>query len=251
MERPKNFIRLLTFFFLMSVSLSFLNAQNTYQKIVYNAYISGDMQKWAAVINTMEKNGEYKTLGQKLELISYYYGYIGYALGLKNYDQAEKLLSKAEKHIAAALAQSPKISTANAYKGSFIGFRIALSKFKAITLGPESASYINKAFESDKSNIQAVVDRANSYFYTPALFGGNKTEAIKLYNQGIKLFESTGTAEHNWFYLSVLTTLARAYEKVNKTNEALAVYKKILQIEPEFSWVKKELYPALLKKSGK
>lgn len=251
MEKPKNFIRLLTIIILIFITFSTLKAQNTYGKIVYNAYIAGDMQKWAAVINTMEKNGEYKTLEQKLELISYYYGYIGYQLGLKNYDQAEKLLSKAEKHIAAALAQNPRNATANAFRGSFIGFKIALSKFKAITLGPESASYINKAFESDKNNIQAVVDRANSYFYTPALFGGNKNEAIKLYNHGVKLIETGKHTEQNWFYLSVLTTLAKAYEKMHKNAEALTIYRKILHIEPNFNWVKNELYPALLKKTTK
>jgi len=248
MERKKHkYKRLIFLILLISITSSFF-AQTTYQRIVYQAYISGNMSKWVAVINTMEKNGENKTLNQKLELINYYYGYIGYLLGLKKYDQAEKIIAKGDKLIKEVLAVQKQNATANAYKGSFIGFRIALSKFKAITLGPESSSYINKALEYDKNNVQAIVDKANIYFYTPALFGGNKNEAIRFYKQGIAVFEKSENAENNWFYLSVLTTLAKAYEKINKPNEALIVYRKILKIEPEYHWVKNELYPELIRK---
>ncbi len=250
MERQKYKYKRLILFILLTLFTSIVFSQTAYQKIVYHAYTSGDMSKWIAVINTIEKNGETKTVEQKLELINYYYGYIGYLLGLKKYDQAEKIMAKGDKLITAILSVDNQNATANAYKGSFIGFRIALSKFKAITLGPESASYINKAFEKDKNNVQAIIDKGNIYFYTPALFGGNKNEAIKFYKHGIEILEKSGHTHYNWFYLSSLTTLAKAYEKINKPKDAIAIYKRILKIEPEFNWVKNNLYPELLKKNG-
>jgi len=248
MERSKYYYKRLIFFILLTLISNAISSETAYRNIVYNAYITGDLTKWVAVINTIEKNGETKTVTQKLELINYYYGYIGYLLGSKKYEQAEKMIDKGDKLIKETLALDNQNPTANAYKGSFIGFRIALSKFKAITLGPESASYINKAYEKDKNNVQAIVDKANIYYYTPSLFGGNKNEAIKFYKQGISLIEKSGDTEHNWFYLSVLTALAKAYEKINKPHEALSVYRNILKIEPQYHWVKNELYPALLKK---
>lgn len=249
MERQKHYYKRLTFIVLL-ISITFVvSSQTANQRIVYQAYINGDMTKWHAVIQNIEKNGETKTMNQKLELINYYYGYIGYLLGLKKNEIAEKYITKGDKLINEILGVDNQNATANAYKGSFIGFRIALSKFKAISLGPESMSFVNKAYEKDKNNVQAVVDKANIYFYTPSLFGGNKNEAIKLYKQGIGMIERSGNTEYNWFYISILTTLAKAYERINKPKEALIVYRKILKIEPEYSWVKNELYPALLKRN--
>ncbi len=251
MERPKYKYKGLIMIFLSFICLHFTEAQNTYRKTIYNAYISGDMATWVAVIQKMEKNSELKTFDQKLELVNYYYGYIGYLLGLKKYEQAENYILKGNILLDQLLKSDKNNATVNAYKSAFIGFKIALSKFKAITLGPESASFINKAFETDKNNIQAIVDKANALFYTPNLFGGNKKEAIRLYKIGIQKMEQTRISENNWFYLSVLTTLAKALEKTGKMEDAMAVYKKILTVEPNYQWVKKTLYPELIQKMKK
>lgn len=248
MEKQKYKLRFLTFAFFIIFVANSVSSQQASRKIIYKAYIDGDMNKWLAVMNTIEKNGDTKSVEQKIELINYYYGYIGYLLGIKKFEQAQKMIDKADIIINDVLSVRHDNSTGLAYKGSFTGFRIALSKFKAITLGPVSASYINKALEKDKNNIQATVDKGNIYFYTPPVFGGNKSEAIKLYKYGIELLEKSGNTQNNWFYLSVLTTLAKAYEKINKPQDALTVYRKILKIEPEFSWVKNDLMPELMKK---
>lgn len=56
--------------------------ESNYQHAIYQSYISGNMNKWASVITAAEKENSANT-ERRLELISYYYGYIGYLIGTK------------------------------------------------------------------------------------------------------------------------------------------------------------------------
>ena len=248
MEKSKYALIGLVISFTFLFSTHSINAQSAYKKIIYNAYINGDMNKWANVIYTIEQNGDVKTTDQKLELVSYYYGYIGYLLGIKNYEKAQLMIPKGEKIISQVLALSPKNSTAYAFKGSFIGFRISMNKFKAMTLGSESAANIKKGYEIDPSNVQVLIDKANALYHTPKLFGGDKNEALKLFQKGLKLIENSKNTTNNWFYLNVLSLTARAHESLNQNEQALQLYEKTLRFEPDYKRVKNELLPALKKK---
>lgn len=237
--------------FLVLLILGFsaaISAQSIYKPVVYKAYIQGDMKKWEQVISQMEK-AELNTVDERLELVGYYYGYIGYLLGIKKYEPAAKYTDKGDKLIALVLKQSPKNATAYAFKGSYIGFRIGMSKFKAITLGPESNKNIVRALELDPANIQAITDNANSLYHTPRLFGGNKEESLKLFLKAAQLLEKNKLTDQNWFYLNVLTLTAKNYESLGQLQKAKQAYEKILRVSPDFKWVKNELLPALNKKN--
>lgn len=225
----------------------FVSAQTSNKVLIYNAYNQGNMKKWESVIVSIEKQKP-STTDEKLELISYYYGYIGYLLGMKNYEQAAHYIDKGDKLIADVLKHTPKNATAFAFKGSFIGFRIGMSRFKAITLGPESNKSIAHALQLEPSNIQAHVDKANSLYHTPGLFGGDKKQSLKLFHKASVLLEKSKQTENNWFYLNVLTLTAKNYESLEQWQNAKVVYEKIMRISPDYKWVKNELYPALLKK---
>jgi len=54
--------------------------------------------------------------------------------------------------------------------------------------------------------------------------------------------------QQNWNYLSLLTSIARAYEATGRSAMAKLYYDKILKIAPDYLWVKNELYPKFLKK---
>jgi len=184
MKYKFKFAFLLLFVFVFNT----ISSQNIYKSTIYDAYIHGDMKKWESVILILEKQNP-ESISGKLELISYYYGYIGYLLGIKNYDLASKYIDKGDKLIAQVLKQAPKNATAYAFKGSFIGFRIGMSRFKAITLGPESNKNIAQALKLEPANIQAIVDNANVLYHTPRLFGGDKSHSLKLFLKSITLFE--------------------------------------------------------------
>lgn len=237
----------ITIFLFFLFSDIFVSAQTSNKVLIYNAYIQGNMKKWENVIVSFEKQKP-ATIDEKLELISYYYGYIGYLLGVKNYEKAAINIDRGDKLIADVLKQAPKNATAFAFKGSFIGFRIGMSKFKAITLGPESSKSIAHALQLEPGNIQAHVDKANALYHTPGLFGGDKKQSLKLFLKASTLLEKSKQTDNNWFYLNVLTLTAKNYESLEQWQNAKAIYEKIMRFSPDYKWVKNELYPALLKK---
>lgn len=237
----------ITVFLIFLFSEFFLSAQTSNKALIYTAYNQGNMKKWESIIISIEKQKP-TTLDEKLELISYYYGHIGFLLGIKNYEQAAYYINKGDKLIADVLKLSPKNATAFAFKGSFIGFRIGMSKFKAITLGPESSKNIAHALQLEPGNIQAHVDKANALYHTPGIFGGDKKQSLKLFLKAITLLEKSKQTDNNWFYLNVLTLTAKNYESLEQWQNAKGVYEKIMRFSPDYKWVKNELYPALLKK---
>jgi len=212
---------------------------------IYQAYIEGDIDKWLNVLHEMEHAPSLSN-EEKQELIGYYYGYIGYLLGTDRKNVAKVYINRGDSLITAILKQSPDQPTVLAYKGSFLGFKMGLNKLRSVTLGPESMRYIKKAYSLDPENAQVITDMANMLYYAPALFGGDKKEALLLYQQAIKRMEDKNETEKNWFYLNSLTNLAQLYESQKQTDLAVELYKKILRIEPEFTWVRDELYPQVL-----
>ena len=223
-------------------------SQPTYNKSIYIAFIHRDMNKWESVIHIMESSNSSNTVDQKLELINYYYGYIGYLIGKNQFAPAEKYIEKGEKLINQVLRVSPKNATAYSFKGSFLGFKIGIDKCKAIFIGSESKSCINKALEIEPQNVQALIDKGNLLYYSPRFFGGDKKEALVYFLKGARILEKNKETEQNWVYLNLLSIIASAYEKTGKLAEAKQVYEKILLNEPNLVWVKYDLYPNLLAK---
>lgn len=227
------------------LSLQSLKAQNNYREAIYNTYIDGNMAGWKDIIDEFEKQ-DLNTLDQQLELLSYYYGYIGYLISYKNKDQADHYIDKGEQLIDRLIEQYPDNATLNAYKGSFMSYRMALSRAKAITLGPQSMKYIDKAITLDPNNIQALTDKGNMLYYAPGIFGGNKKKGIIHYEKAVEMMENTQQT-NNWFYLNSLTSLAQRYQEMKDNAKAIKTYEKILAKEPNYKWVRDELYPAALK----
>jgi len=222
--------------------------ESPYKKSIYSAFITHDMIKWESAIRTMEASNSTNTIDQKLELINYYYGYIGWSIGKKKYAEAEKFIPKGEKLINQVLSVSPKNATAYSFKGSFLGFKIGIDKCKAIFLGSESKNYINKALLLDPMNIQAIIDKGNMLYYEPYFFGGDKKEALNYFLKGAKIMEKNNDTYQNWVYLNLLTMIANAYEKTDNLEGAKLIYEKIMRNEPDILWVKNGLYPNLLAK---
>jgi len=94
---------------------------------------------------------------------------------------------------------------------------------------------------------QAWMEKANIAFYTPAILGGSKKRAVPLYEKAVRLFELTPErTRQNWIYLNCLAGLGIAYEKAGQIRDADVVYRKLLELEPSFSWVRDDLYPQFL-----
>lgn len=252
MDRPIYIVMriwLISLFLICTATISI--GQNAYREPIYLAYVQGDMSRWEAIIRLMEERSDDFSDEERKELISYYYGYISFLLETDQKDKVQDYIIKGEKHLNLLLKSASNDVTALAYKGSFIGFRIGTNKFKALTLGNESISYINRAYKLDSQNVQAILDKGNLLYHMPGIFGGDKKEAVRLYEKAVLRMEKHQNLKQNWLYLNVLTTIARHYEEEKQWQKAVLIYEKILQQEPEFSWVKDTLYPAAKRTAAK
>lgn len=241
MERKKYFILIITVF------LS-LRAVASYQEQIFTAYLQGDMNLWKTVIDRMEgvqtKNARFTH-----NLLNYQYGYIAYNIGVKEYAEARTYLTRAYAHIARLQEMNYNESVIQSYIAAFYGFEIGLQRLKAPIYGPRSIAAANRAMEHDAHNPMGFIQYGHAQYYMPSVFGGSKTEALRYYHTAEKLFERTITAaQRDWNYISLLVTIAQAYEDVGNIAKAVHYYDKILTIVPDFMWVKYELYPAIKEK---
>ena len=236
---------------LLLIIISFtIQANFNRRKDIYEAFVRGDMNKWMSIITEMEKTPGSWTKDQKLELTEYYYGLAAYHIGEKNYKSAKIIINKADVILDQLLKSDPKNATILAYKGSFTAYKISLDKIKVVVLGKESLKYLNEAYKYDPNNIQALTDKGHALFNAPKLFGGDKNEAIIFFLKSIALLEKNNLSSQNWFYLNNIVQAAKAYTETGQFEKAKQLYLKLLQKEPNFGWVKNELYPELLKTMG-
>lgn len=243
----KNYFQLITSTFLLMVFLSVeLYAASPYEKNFYAAFSNRDMGKWENNIRAIERSKSVDTMVEKIDLINYYYGLIAYLIGKKEYDKAELYIPKGQKLIDEVLAESPNNATAYAFKGSFVGFEGAIHSYKTLILAIETRNYLNKALRLDPNNIQALIDRGSLYFYAPGILGGDKKEALRLYQKAAAIFETNNATNKNWVYLNLLTMIATTYKSLNQLEDARLTYEKVLKIDSNIVWVKNDVYPKLL-----
>jgi len=242
MERKK-YILVLILGLLLSSKLFADNKQ-----VIYNCYLNGDMQKWKMVIDEMQKQ-QIKSDEFLLELINFQYGYIAWCLGEKKNREAEQYLKVAESNLKILENRNYSKSIISSYNAAFLGFRIGLNSVRAPLLGPRSVDAAKLAIAQDPQNPFGYIQYANAQYYMPSIFGGSKKEAIEYYQKAERIMNSDiNLRRNNWNYLSLLTTIANAYVDTGNLWLAKNQYERILVLEPDFSWVKNELYPELLKK---
>jgi tetratricopeptide (TPR) repeat protein len=239
MERKRYILILVLLTFIMA------SADTSYKSEVYKAYISNNMLSWKKVVDMMEKRSS-RSDEFNLELLNYQYGYIGYCMGKKKYDEADHYLGKALKNLEELERKKFNLTMVYAYKSALTGYRIGLNKFQAPFLGPSSIEYAKESIRLSDKNPYGYIQLGNAEFYMPALFGGSKTRAIEYFKKAEKLMEQNPQSlKGDWNYLGLLAIIGQSYAIMERKEEAEKYYQKALKVEPAFLWVKNELYPAL------
>lgn len=244
MERSKNLFIVLV----CCIAFSFHSqAQNNPQ--IYQAFISGDMNLWKTTLDKLEAAPQ-KSDKERLDLINYYYGYIGWSLGQKGSKKdVQKLMKTMETHLETLEKKNYAPSMVYFYKSALIGFEIGLHNYKAPLIGKKSLEFADQAVKKDSQNPFAYLQLGNINYYTPPIAGGSKQKALEKYLQALSLAEAgKWQIKQNWNYLNLLATLVDAYYELKEYQEAAAFCRKALEVEPQFEWVRNTLYPKILKK---
>lgn len=246
--KKKVYLRFIGLFWISLTLCGSLLAQQTPRERVYNALITDQMEDWHRVIE--EQKSRKKSLSDKElgELINYYYGYTGWLLEEGTKKEAKSYIEETDEIIDALLVKYPDESDLYAYKAAFYAYKLNLNPVKAPFLGGKSMDNIDLALEKCPKCAHGWIERGNSLFYMPKAFGGSKTGAIEAYKKAILYMENEPAyLIHNWVYLNVLMVLAQAYEKTENMEMAKESYEKILRIEPNFTYIRDEAFPAFMK----
>jgi tetratricopeptide (TPR) repeat protein len=234
--------------FILLIFLSAAELKADFRSEIYSAYINNKMEMWKNVIDKIESIRD-KDDDLLLELVNYQYGYIGYCLGFNKLEEAKKYLNLYLKNINILAKTSSNLSIVNAYKSAFYGFRISLNKLSAPLNGPKSLDHSKQAMELDKENFLGYVQYGNSQFYLPAAFGGSKKDALKYFLKAKSILEKKPEETRgDWNYMSLLILVGQTYSYLGDYSSAKVTFEFILKLEPEFIYVKDDLYPKLLKK---
>jgi tetratricopeptide (TPR) repeat protein len=248
MERKKNrpdMKRLTTLILLLAITLLARPQEpTTYREKLYDSYVRGQMQEWEQIITDMELDYEKSERLELLyELCFAYYGYIGYLLSEEEDKAAKHALDKAIKKtklLEKSLGDRPDVL---AMQGALLGYRIVLSKFTSMFLGPKAMKYIKKAYESGENCFNCNTEMGNMKFYTPKFLGGSKTEAIPYYEQAVSILESSSLkTDRDWIYINVVLQLANAYKETGQLDRACELWEAMLEYEPKAEWIRKDLY---------
>lgn len=243
MERTKH--RLIWSFLLMLVVMPVLAGS---RPDIYSAYINNKMDRWKAVIDKMESDGN-KSNEFLLELINYQYGYIGYCIGFDKKNEARSYLSLAQKNLDILEKNNFSPGVVQAYKSAFYGFRIGLNPVSAPVNGLRSIDHAREAVKLDPEHYLGYVQLGNIQFYMPSTFGGSKKEALVHYLKAREIMEKDKSASAgNWNYMSLLIVIGQTYTYLKDYGKARETFDFILGLEPEFLYVRDDLYPKLLQK---
>lgn len=215
------------------------------KEAIYRSYISNDMATWRNTIDAMHEESNKSNL-RELELLNYEYGYVGWSIGDKRKSEAKLYLNRCMDRLVKLRNENYRVSVLDAYESAFLGFQIGLANLKAPRLGPRSLDFAKRSVEHDDNNALGFIQLGNIYFFMPPLFGGSKERAIEYYLRAEQLMAADGKGD--WNYLALLVQIAGAFEDKGEIDKANSFYLKSLYYEPNFSWVKDELYPSFTKK---
>lgn len=216
-------------------------ASNPPSEGFYQHYITGNMKAWENTLNNLEI--DYKNdpnLETLHEIVKAQYGLVAYYIGNNKKDKASAEITEAQKHLAKLSKAYPSKYLYKAWQGAFLGYRLGVSPWKVVYLGPQSQDYIELALENAPHSPEVNFEYANMKFWSPAIVGGDKKLSLVYYKKTIHLLERQGKT-NDWYYLWALTAYANALKTMDNFEEATGVYNKILSIEPNYEWVANEL----------
>lgn len=196
----------------------------------YNAFVHNQPAKWKESLDgNLARN-------DKITDLQYLYGYIGWCIRENMKEEGKIYLQKME-----SLLDDTTLSefNHNLYKSIALSYGVLLGVRNPMINGPKILKYSERALKADPTSAMAHIQKGNTFLNMPAVFGGSRKKAIVWFQKAQKLLEEKGNISQNWLYLHLLCSISETYEAEGEKKLADAYYKKILLLEPDFFWLKR------------
>ncbi|MEM7575611.1 MAG: tetratricopeptide repeat protein [Bacteroidota bacterium] len=222
-----------------------LKAQDTiptHEEITLEAYLKNDLSLWDQAIEQI------KTLPPSLErsllLAETAYGAAGTVFSEEDRTPAAAYLEIAQQELEAILEEDKQHASAHGLLSGVLGMCIALDPNQGMRLGQLSGRHANKALRFGSEDPTALREAGGQLLYTPVQWGGDPEEGLELLQRAESLYDKT-LAGKDWRYLNTLTLLGQALSMTEQKEAARSVYLRALALQPDFTYVKYYLLPAL------
>ncbi|MEM6802636.1 MAG: tetratricopeptide repeat protein [Bacteroidota bacterium] len=245
----RTYLSLIIFLGLFSQLPAQENLAQKAQEHIYKGYSLNIKSEWDKGLKLFEQAFQASQEGAEVayQWTLAQYGYIGYCKNTEKCGDLLSIIETAQKRLKKLIKTKGESSPYSALMGGLIAMEIEMKPAQMMFLGPKCSSYINESVEFDAKNPRAWVEKGNLRYHAPGIFGGDMEEAIECFKKAIQLFEQDADLrKYSWQYLHALAWLGKAYEEEGETDLAIKTYRHALEMEPSFSWVKKELLPQAL-----
>jgi tetratricopeptide (TPR) repeat protein len=160
--------------------------------------------------------------------------------------RTKKMLGEARSLLERSIALDP-MPESYALLSSIIGRQIGYYQGGADTLVQQANNATFSALNLNSDNPRVWLMSGISAFYTLPEHGGGFDQAEKQLRRAIRFFEAENvpTPMPSWGHAEAWCWLGQTLAKKGKIAEAKEAYRRALEIEPEFGWVKYVLLPSL------
>lgn len=215
--------------------------------LMYKAYVTNSMSLWEKAVSVTKNNSTASPndMDMKLTYALAQYGLLNATMAEEDETQFDKYLDETKETIEFLIEEGSKESEGKALLSSVYGLQMGYSPMKGMFLGGKSSSLIEEALKAKPNAPMINKIYAGSKLFTPEMFGGDVNVSIKHFEKAILNYEKdTVLIKNNWLYLDTHAFLGIAYRKVDRTDDAISIYNKILKVEPDYGWVSNVLLPS-------
>lgn len=215
-----------------------------YREKLYDLFIEQKIPQWSGVLSQMSADKSCETLDGRHEILCGYYGLVGHLVDKKRKTEAQSNLKTALDLAEKYQKLYPHDARFKALYANLLGLKIALSPLRATTLAPNMLSSAREAYKMAPDDSWVSILYGNILFYMPGMFGGDKSQGLTCYQHARQSMEKNLSANaHNWLYVQLLVTIGVVNEKNAHYEQALAIYKNIMDKYPDYAFVRNVLYP--------
>ena len=217
---------------------------------IESATLAGDLTALATVRTTLDKS--LKT-GPADPLILHYLGYALYRManlrdGIKETPALIADLAASRQSLQRSLQRRPMAESCVLL--ATVEQRLAgLDPAHAKSLDADATKLLERGIALGPDNPRVYLLAAISALYTPTAAGGGDAAAEQLLAHAISLFAKDHPAPPApaWGRSESYAWLGQVYDRTGRRRKALAAYNHALKLDPEFTWVRDVLRPAVLK----